>query len=128
LFSLNLKKITMVNVYTDSHYNPVTKECTFGLYCPDKNFSYSSHLPNNFRDNLQAEYMAIDRTIRIIRARLMPSEPEDTLFVIYSDSKQAVDEWESESDLEDYNIEVYWRSRNSRGIYGAHKLARDLIN
>ena len=129
----------MVKVYTDSYYNPLTKECTFGLYCPYKNYTYSSHLPNNFRSSLQANIIAIERTIQIIQNRLMSSEADGTRFFIYSASVRAVNERNSESDSDDdddydsdddddNDIRICWKPWGSKGIQVAHKLSRDLIN
>jgi hypothetical protein len=119
----------MTKFYTDSHYNPHTKESTFGVHCPSKSYSHSGHLPGNFHNSGQAEYAAIDRTVHIVKDQFVPSAAPNSRFEVNSDSARAVDRWNSSNPSSGGgNIHVNWSPRDSAGIQNADKLASDLAN
>jgi hypothetical protein len=115
----------MTKFYTDSHYNPDTKEATFGVYCPSKNYNHCAFLPSNFDSSIQAEFAAIEQTVKIVKEQFAISEP-DTRFEVHSDSERAIEKWGSMDHLPAPNIHVIWSPRDSAGIQGADRLAGSL--
>ena len=115
-------KVKMLVFYTDASFSPITRSSSFGVYCPAENFYYCSHLPKYLCDNMMAEQMAIENTIKIIKERFMDSENKHSHFLIYSDCLPAVRsrEYSHESGK---NIEIKWISRWSDGITVADRMA-----
>lgn len=115
----------MTKFYTDAHYNPDTKEATFGVYCPAKDFKHSAFLPSNFDNSLQAEFAAIEQTVKVVQEQFVPSEP-DTHFEVHSDSARAIEKWGSIDHLPVPHISVTWSPRESIGIQNADRVASSL--
>jgi hypothetical protein len=79
--------------YTDASYNPETKTADFGGFYLHENYRFYDSLPNYFKDFIETEHMAIEKTSTITKNKFESSKLEDIIFLIYSDCQLALIKW-----------------------------------
>lgn len=115
----------MINVYIATCYNHEMGKSTFAIYCPGKNFCFYSGLPSLY-SGAQAEYLAIERTVRIIESRLMSSSALKDRYTILCCLAEAVQEWSRLNKLQGQRIDAFVDSQSSKSMKVADCMAREI--